>query len=55
MLWPIILMAVGVCIYWDWQEHAPEKVCAKLWEEPKSIPLSASIRKYEIQEERIAS
>ncbi len=54
MLLMILLMAVAVCIYWDWQEHAPEKVCAELWEEP-IVPLSASIRKYEVQEERIAS
>lgn len=54
MLWAIILMAVAVCIYWDWEEHAPEKVCPELREKP-AVPLSASIRKYEVQEKRIAS
>ncbi len=54
MLFAFLLMAVAVCIYWDWEEHAPEKVCAHLREE-KSVPLSASIRKYEIREERAAS
>ncbi len=54
MLWMIVLMAVGVCIYWDWEEHAPEKVCPELWAEP-SVPLSASVRKYEFQDERVAS
>lgn len=54
MLWAIILMAVAVCIYWDWEEHAPEKVCPEL-SGKKSIPLSASVRKYEVREERVAS
>ncbi len=51
MLFMIILVAVAICIYWDWEAHAPEKVCP----DPvchESVPLSASIRKYEVREKQ---
>ncbi len=54
MLFMVLLMAVAVCIYWDWEEHAPEKQMEVL-EQGSSIPLSASIRSYEPREERVAS
>ncbi len=54
MLWAIIVMAVAVCIYWDWEEHAPEKQGSPQ-EMVTSVPLSSSIRKYEVREERAAS
>ena len=54
MLFIGLLMAVAVCIYWDWEAHAPEKQLEGM-KQSVSIPLSESIRKYEIREKRVAS
>ena len=50
----ILLVAVAICIYWDWEAHAPEKQYGESTR-TKSVPLSASVRKYEVREERVAS
>ncbi len=56
MLFMMLLVAVSICIYWDWEAHAPENLNPELISvQGEKVPLAASIRKYEVRENRVAS
>ncbi len=51
-----LLEAVAICIYWDWEVHAPENLNPEpVSVQGEKVPLAAFIRKYEVRENRAAS